>query len=444
MDAQKPSVSLGHLPVNFSRVILVTSGMGVAYYYSDTLLMFVSFALVVISLFYLVTELFFASLTKSPISVYFITTLDLGIIFFYVYSTGMNSFFLGGVIYATALSSLNTEIKQGIYCVWGSLFFHASLLLLIYLQIIPFLNIFHRNEELNIVSLMLGFSLIHFINFLVFTIISHLQTNLMKHQSELVHEKNKLAESYHELDTDLNMARKIQEKLIPNQDYVPNVYSIYYPMMKVGGDFFDFIKFDDPHKIGIFLSDVSGHGVSAAFITTMIKTIILQAGTKLKHPSELLNHMNEVLHNQTNSYFVTAIYGIYDSESRIFEFANAGHNWPLLLNKSSIESLFGESKPPLGVFSKEFLRERGKLYESHRRKIQTKSKIIIFTDGLTEARARSKSGEFFESEEMMSALVQYSDLNGPLFLSTFFEHLVTFRGSRQFEDDICIISLETN
>ena len=78
-------------------------------------------------------------------------------------------------------------------------------------------------------------------------------------------------------------------------------------MEQVGGDFYDFYRFRDYRDLGIFLSDVSGHGVSAAFITSMVKTIILQSGYKRNNPAALLSYINKMLLGRTAGNFVTGI-----------------------------------------------------------------------------------------------------------------------------------------
>ena len=99
---------------------------------------------------------------------------------------------------------------------------------------------------------------------------------------------------------ELELARKIQRQLIPQ--VVPDGRSIsshYLPMEMVGGDFFDYILFRDKNRLGIFLSDVSGHGVPAALITSMMKSFILQAGTRKDNPAEFLS---EYLNEQLRAY----------------------------------------------------------------------------------------------------------------------------------------------
>ena len=155
---------------------------------------------------------------------------------------------------------------------------------------------------------------------------------------ELEQEKELLQIRNTTIENELIIARKIQMQIIPGHSPVENIFAFYKPMDKVGGDFYDFLKYRDPHKIGIFLSDVSGHGVPAAFITSMIKTSILQAGADREDPATLLSHLNELLLNQTGGNFVTAFYGIYNPPTREFIFSNSGHNPPLICSSGIIKN----------------------------------------------------------------------------------------------------------
>lgn len=143
---------------------------------------------------------------------------------------------------------------------------------------------------------------------------------------------------------DLQLARSIQNSIIP----LPpagirgiDISAMYYPMHEVGGDFYDFIYFKESGKIGIFISDVSGHGVSAALITSMLKALINTAGKERTSTDGLLAYLNFSLYDQTNSNFITAIYAIYDNSRRTLTFSRAGHPPLILLRDGNINFFSG-------------------------------------------------------------------------------------------------------
>jgi len=141
--------------------------------------------------------------------------------------------------------------------------------------------------------------------------------------SILKKQKNEIKSSQEVIIGEIQLAKKIQEEIIPSSKPVYYIYSLYKPMFAVGGDFYDFIKIPNTENIGIFISDVSGHGVSAALITSMIKTTLLQAAERINNPSELLLYINNVLQNHTAGNFITAFYGIYNSSNNTILYSNA-------------------------------------------------------------------------------------------------------------------------
>lgn len=243
------------------------------------------------------------------------------------------------------------------------------------------------------------------------------------------------------MENDIALARKIQDTLIPDKNPAPYIASVYKPMQQVGGDFYDFIAFADSKKIGIFLSDVSGHGVPAAFITSMIKTILLQTGSRLDNPSELLLYMNEVLENQTAGNFVTAFYGIYDPDTRILRYANAGHNQPYIIRQDRVSQLQGGKNTAIAMFPNNMLARANKKFDNNEDLMERGTKLLLYTDGLVEARPMD-SDIFFEHADMEE--VFRDNLSKPcgLFLENLMKELVAFRESENFDDDICLICMD--
>ncbi len=173
-----------------------------------------------------------------------------------------------------------------------------------------------------------------------------LEKTVHERTSELEIERNKLKTRNEIMENELALARRIQEQLIPVQQPADFIYSLYKPMDQVGGDFYDFIRFRDSELIGIFLSDVSGHGVPAAFITSMVKTIIMQAGESKGNPAELLLNINTILYNQTDGNFVTVFYGIYNPADNSLLYSNAGHNPPMIITDGAINYLKSAKSVP--------------------------------------------------------------------------------------------------
>lgn len=268
-----------------------------------------------------------------------------------------------------------------------------------------------------------------------------LEETVQKRTSELQVERNNLKIRNEIMENDLKMAKQIHEKLLPVNNPSEFISSLYKPMDLVGGDFFDFIKFRDSGKTGIFLSDVSGHGLAAAFITSMIKTIILQAGEKKLDPAELLKYINDILNDQIGGNFVTAFYGIYDSETRKFLFSNAGHNPPFIITDRGISLLQGNKTMPLAVMKNSFL-IKNKEYKNAEVTLPAGSKVLLYTDGFTECRPSNRRNITFEDNNINGLFKE--NLHHPcgVFINNLYLKLIDFRGNELFEDDVCLICLD--
>jgi len=263
----------------------------------------------------------------------------------------------------------------------------------------------------------------------------------IENQKKIEEEKNILSNWQEVMNAELEMARIIQQQIIPQEPPTPYISAIFKPMEPIGGDFYDFVKFREQETTGIFISDVSGHGIPAALITTMLKSIISEAGGSKLDPSQLLLHLNEILVNQTEKNHVTAFYGIYNKNTRSITYSSAGHNPPFLIHDNTVTELDKARSLPLGIIGKDELKKLKKNFHNHVEILPEKSKLIFYTDGLTEARNPIQKSYYFD-EIIKELLVKLSDLPCKEFISALFKNLVKFRGSENFDDDVCIICLD--
>jgi len=264
----------------------------------------------------------------------------------------------------------------------------------------------------------------------------NMRTKELEQEKELLHARNRTIEN------ELMIARKIQLQIIPKQSPMEYIHAFYKPMDKVGGDFYDFLKYRNPDKIGIFLSDVSGHGVPAAFITSMVKTSILQAGADREDPANLLSRLNELLLNQTGGNFVTAFYGIYNPATREFIFSNSGHNPPFIFSSGTVKTLTGKKSMALAIMNNEELALYNKACSNTAVILEKGSKLLFYTDGLTETVSANNRNWYFEHSLVNGLLNKYSGNSTKDFISNIYRELVEFHGSDSFEDDICMICME--
>ena len=277
------------------------------------------------------------------------------------------------------------------------------------------------------------------------------EEELLQLRSDLEKERNLLRERNDVIEKDLVMARKILMSLIPSSCFFPGIANYFRPMDIIGGDFYDYIQFRDKDKIGIFICDVSGHGLPSAFITSMIKTTIDQSGHVRENPAMLLSLLNDMLIPVSDEKFVTAFYAIYDGNTRTLTYARAGHNYPYRINGKSVTLIMPDIKCiPLGIFPNMYLKEINKEYNNEIEKLEPGEKILFYTDGLTETRNmgnKTESGVIrdhtdYESSGLIDAIMNNSHLAPQAFIDRIVSLLAEFRNSDSIEDDLCLICLE--
>jgi len=234
----------------------------------------------------------------------------------------------------------------------------------------------------------------------------------------------------------MSLARDIQFSTLPQS--VPELTKIgissrYLPMESVGGDFYDFY-IPDEKSIGIFISDVSGHGIPAALIASMMKIVFSIYSEISGSPCELLTAMNKTLFGNIEERFITAGYIEIDQESNKAIFARAGHE-PLLHYKkenNSIEELLPKGGA-IGIIADMKITEVPLELESG-------DKIILYSDGITEAINRGK--EFYELDRLKSHIVENSDLNHKLLTESIISDLKSWTGGEDFQDDLTLIVVD--
>lgn len=133
------------------------------------------------------------------------------------------------------------------------------------------------------------------------------------------------------IEGELEAARQLQFSILPST--IPEMLSLriaatYKPMTAVAGDFYEFLPVDEC-RAGFFIADVSGHGVPAALIASMIKVAVQTVAASADRPDEVLRQLGEILHRQLRGQFVSAAYLWMDTETCNARYSAAGHP-PLL------------------------------------------------------------------------------------------------------------------
>jgi phosphoserine phosphatase RsbU/P len=197
-------------------------------------------------------------------------------------------------------------------------------------------------------------------------------------------------------------ARAIQQALLPKSSpYVPGfaVSGLSIPAGEVGGDWYDFIPFEDGCW-GLVLADVSGKGTAAALLMSATRAMLRSLVTTCGSPAEVLNKLNRLMVDDfPPGRFVTLIYAVLDPAQRSLTFASAGHLPPLLWDNNGSRFLQTELGMPLGLTRGEFSDTKVSLAEG--------SRLLLYSDGITEA--AGISGEEYGPRRLSEHLLKAGD-----------------------------------
>ncbi len=235
---------------------------------------------------------------------------------------------------------------------------------------------------------------------------------------------------------ELEEARAIQQSLLPRtlpKDPRMELAVSYQPLDEVGGDWY-FAETNSSGAISLQIADVSGHGLSAAFIGSMAKLAMTAAAKEAPH--EVLSAMNRLLAPQIPSgRFVTMGSCLYDPTNGKLQWARAGHPPALLFRRKSgkVFKLLGEG------FAVGFFEDSS--YSVVEDELQVGDLLLMFTDGVTEA--QDLSGEAFGMDRLAAALSgTQADSSSADMLRSVLDAFDTFRGERLIRDDVTVILLK--
>ncbi len=206
-------------------------------------------------------------------------------------------------------------------------------------------------------------------------------------------------------------------------------------MTAVAGDFYDFIPIDE-HRIGILVADVSGHGMPAALISSMLKIALDGQTAHALEPARVLAGLNEVLCGKFQGHFVTAVYVVLDTEKQCIIYSGAGHPPLIVRNDSTDETCdYVENGLFLGHFhTLPILRSR-----SHSKRAGDCG--VLYTDGILET--TDTSDEQFGLDRFKQFLQTHHDLSAGKFVDALLEELSQWSNlasDREPEDDITLLA----
>lgn len=242
---------------------------------------------------------------------------------------------------------------------------------------------------------------------------------------------------------ELNYAREIQLSMLPQNDAVIGdieISGISLPASEVGGDYFDYFKVSE-NEVGIFICDVSGHGVASGLLLSGLRScmhLILEDNTNPKFIIEKLNRM--IRKTQSRKMFVTAIFAIIDTEKNKCMLFNAGHLPPYKISGESKE-IFKIKKHGLALGAMNIVEAEGAANEVVF-DFNKGDKLILYTDGVNEAMNSTKMEYGLDNLELY--LNNNADKKTNELLNGLINDVKKFTGNSMQRDDLTLLIIQRN
>jgi serine phosphatase RsbU (regulator of sigma subunit) len=283
--------------------------------------------------------------------------------------------------------------------------------------------------------------LVGFATYVVFQTIAAEEYDKEHQAKELSRRHQTLTRVYNKIRMDLNTARTIQQAMMPDADFQPMPEKVklvrsFIPEMEVGGDYYDFKRLD-ADRLAILMADVSGHGMSAAFITGLIKTTFEYGNTADTSVGEFLSELNNVLERLTpDASFAAVIYGVYNIKTRTLTYANAGHSpMPMVLRDhgANLEVLDEPINLLAGV-------EPDTEYEEGAVRLDVGDRLIICTDGVPDS--VDAEGERLKIPRMEAVIRENASASADILLNHMLDAVREHTGDAAQSDDQTLLIME--
>ncbi|HUP59296.1 MAG TPA: PP2C family protein-serine/threonine phosphatase [Thermoanaerobaculia bacterium] len=231
-------------------------------------------------------------------------------------------------------------------------------------------------------------------------------------------------------DADYEQARAIQQTLLPRE--MPRVAGlelsgIWQPARTMGGDYYDLLKLGES-ELALCIGDVAGKGMSAALLMSGLQAAVRASASG--SPRDLCERVRRVVVSSlAGGRFVTFFYATIDTASMRLRWCNAGHNAPILARADGSVVRLDGGGPAFSRLTS------GDAYEEHETAIAPGDRIVLFTDGVSEA---GVGGELFGEQRLEELVVANRDANAPALQQSVVDAATSFAGG-ELEDDLTLV-----
>jgi serine phosphatase RsbU (regulator of sigma subunit) len=232
---------------------------------------------------------------------------------------------------------------------------------------------------------------------------------------------------------ELRLASQVQRSLLPPPLHHPDLdfASEFIPVREIGGDYFDLIPLA-PHRLAFALGDVMGKGVPAALLAANLKACLrAQLQGPLVEPAELIGRVNRLFWEVTpKGLFASLFFGVFDLERASFEYVNAGHEHPFVVQRDFVSQELETGGTLLGLME-------GARFEQARLALGRDDLLVFFSDGITDRSAQD--GQFYGVDRLKAAATRSRGDSARLGLYSILGDLQEFSAGTPAEDDMTLI-----
>jgi len=257
-----------------------------------------------------------------------------------------------------------------------------------------------------------------------------------------------LTDKQKRLDDDLKAAAGIQQSLFPKS--MPDIKNLaiawkFMPSYMIGGDIFNVFRLDESH-VGIYMVDVSGHGVPSALITVSVsqalnpdsgnvtkKKTSRPPGYEIISPKAVLEALDHEYPIERFDKYFTIVYLIIDTKTGDLIYGNAAHPAPIIMRSNGNSKYLDKGGTIIGM-------NNIVPFEEEQITLQKGDKVILYTDGIIEY--QNNDGEYFGEDRLSSILNRSRKENVEALLDGILHSIVDFGKGREFQDDITLIAIE--
>jgi phosphoserine phosphatase RsbU/P len=268
------------------------------------------------------------------------------------------------------------------------------------------------------------------------TVLENLKHDLEIKNRSLAHTMKHLKEAQQNIHDELQLARHIQQGLLPTAaPATPHlkIAHTYHPVTDVGGDIYDFISYPSGH-LGIFIGDASGHGLSAAFVGTISKMSLYNHGKIVIAVEDLVSKINDDLINNIHTgHYLTCFWGIFNFNDNTFTFCRAGHPMPVHIKKDGTIDQLSTAGTFIGILPNSTFTYATAHFEPGDR-------FYLFTDGIYEVDDPKSEGKhvLLGYDNFIAMLASCRDIP----FSKVMPHIRKRLADYTYDDDYTLIAIE--